>query len=407
MIRVKPDSLTLSSGYSVSLIPSPVKAWLTYDKKLNGSTDTIIRRRPDSQQSASALLQNIAGLPRSETEGSMWTSTTEPDTEPGTPLVRQEARHQDKGKAQADIVLPHTNQHHGITPSASTTSSVRDLPPHKYLRHQPKLPSQRRWISIDTESVTTEKEKAEQSALRRKFHLPSSTSRSKLQWGASNVSSLNSTDARNLRKDLRLPSNRVSTPNLSGLRRTQEYVEGLSEHPHNATRDPFFDSSMIAEEVFDHSHQSEGHANDAFFQRSKFSDQPMPHKLIINNLYEAVKRVDVEMARVQLENRQLLQSEEQANARAAFWEERAGGLEDTMRDRQKEKEELLEMMRERGVAVPERLQRRWEQTNLDEVPEEVAEDTGYEGDVSGTTQESCEETMTMPPRSLGVGNDEQ
>lgn len=388
VVLVEPGSLTISSGYSVSLIPSPVKAWLTYDKKLNDSTDTIIRCRPDSHQSTSGLLQNSAGLPRSETEGSIWTSTTEPDTEPGTPLIRQETQHQDTGKAQADVVLPEANQQHGIMPSASTTSSVRDLIPHKYLRHQPKLPSERPWISIDTESHTTEKEKAEQAALRRKFHLPSSTSRSKLQWGdlESNVSSLDSVDAREMRKDLRLPSRRVSTPNLSGLRRAQDYVEGLSEQPEQGNYDPFFDSSKIAEEVFDRSHQSEKQANAVFYQSSLHTDQHIPHKAIINNLYEAVKRVDVEMARVHLENRQLIHTEEQANARAAFWEERAGGLEATMRERQKEKEELLEMVMERGVPIPDRLLKRWEETASADVSAEASEDAGYEGDVSGTTQ---------------------
>ena len=408
VIKAKPDSLNLSSGYSVSLIPSPVKAWLTYDKKMNESTDTVVRYRPESQDSASGLLRNAASLPRSETLDSAWTTTTEPDTEPGTPPARQPT-HSDKGKEKArepPSLIP--KQQHGMIPSASTTSSVRDLPPHKFLRHQQKLPSQRRWISIDTESHTSEKEKAEQAALRRKFHLPSSTSRSKLQWGdlSSNVSSLNSNDARNMRKDLRLPSRRVSTPNLSGLHRAQEYVEGLSEQPEQGNYDPFFDSSKVAEEVFDNSHHTEEQANDAFFRTNQDQNQPMPHKLIINNLYEAVKRVDIEMARVQLENRQLLHSEEQANARAAFWEERAGVLDEVMKDRQREKEELLEMMMERGVPVPERLLKRWEDTKVQDVPEEAAEDTGYEGDVSGTTQESYEETRTMQPGGVVVEHED-
>lgn len=71
VIRVKPSSLTLSSGYSVSLVPSPVKAWLTYNKNLNGSADTVTGHRPESEQSISSLFQNISGVPHSEAEDSI------------------------------------------------------------------------------------------------------------------------------------------------------------------------------------------------------------------------------------------------------------------------------------------------------------------------------------------------
>ena len=419
VLRISVDPQDRSSSFSVSLLPSPVKAWLIYDKRMNESSDTVIRHRPDSQQSTSGLLENVADMPRAESRASTWATTTEPDTEPGTPLERQPTP-QMKSKAN-DHNNPYLRQSQqlGIDPSASTTSSIRQLPPNKHLRHQPKLPSERRWASLDEESYNSQMERAEQSALRRKFHLPSATSRSKLQWGdlSSKVSSLNSADARLLRKDLRLPSRRVSAPNLSGIRRTQEYVEGLSGEPEKTSYEPFFDSSEIRDEVFGdqghteqvfpirkftdetyHSNEREYQANNAFFPSNPGPQEPMQHKAIINNLYTAVQRVDTEMARVQLENRQLAQSEGKANNRAAFWEETAGGLEETLRQKEREREELVELMIERDIPIPQALLRKWEmereERELETVQEgtagEVEQDTGYDADVSAETEELYE-----------------
>jgi hypothetical protein len=55
--------------------------------------------------------------------------------------------------------------------------------------------------------------------------------------------------------------------------------------------------------------------------------------------------------------------------------------------------------------VPERLLQRWEDSKLEDVPEEAAEDTGYEGDVSGTTQESYEENTSLQPEDIVVDDD--
>ena len=424
VVRVTVDALDRSSSFSVSLLPSPVKAWLIYDKKINESSETVVRRRPDSQPSTSGLLENVVGMPRAESIASTWATTTEPDTEPGTPLVRQPTP-QIKNKANdRNHPYPCQSQQLGIDPSASITSSIRQLPPHRHLRHQPKLPSERRWASLDEESYNSQMERPEQSALRRKFHLPSATSRSKLQWGdlESNVSSLNSTGARNLRKDLKLPSRRVSAPNLSGLRRTQEYVEALSGQPDENSYEPFFDSSEIRNEVFGDQghaeqvfqdrkftdetyHSNEQEANNAFFGHDQTNYVPLQHKAIINNLYTAVQRVDTEMARVQLENHQLAQSEEEANNRAAFWEERAGGLKETLRQKEREREELVELMLERDIPIPQALLRKWEMEReereletvqeADEANGEAEQDTGYDADVSAETEELYEAAAKM------------
>ena len=338
-----PPSAQRLANYKVSPPTSPVKTWLTYDKALNSSSETVVRLETNAQQGNSILDENAADAGRTVTMTSWVTSTsTEPDSGPHSPLFRQLAHHKNGPLRQL-----------GITPSASTTSSVRQLPPHKFLRRQEKLPSQRRWASLDNDSHNTQDGAREQSALRRKFHLPSSVSRSKLQWGdmSSNFSSNNSSDLRQLRSELRLPSHPVSTPDLSEFRRTRQYVENLSEQPQQVYSEPVFNSSEIRVQVFpDQSFDAhnfeddmEGQADETFFaqQEPNPDAQPYQQEAIINNLYLAVQRVDVELTRVHLENRQLTRSEQEANERATHWAEQVGVLEETLREKQKEKEDLV------------------------------------------------------------------
>ena len=389
IVKVKPIANDRPSSIVVSLLPSEIKAWLTFDKGMNQSTETIVRREPDSGRSTPAYLQDVGQLPRSATYDSMWTTTTEDSSEAGAPLKRQSSvLTTEHPNLSSGTLLSQLQRLRGIMPSASTTSSVRELPPQRYLRHRPKLPSSCRYASEESAAPTTENQQVLQASQRSsKFHLPTDVSRSKLRWGdlSSNVSSLGSGDIAKLRKEMRLPSRRVSTPDLSHLRRAEEFVEGLSEQPYAPDGyTSFFDhDSSEADNLEQHSdnvhYQQQDTApevlhhqqpNTSFFSPIQPAAINSNAQAIINNLYEAVKRVDIELARVQLENRQLVQAEEEANARAAFWEERIRGVEAVLQDRMREKDELVQLLRDNGVEIPVRL---------------LGGDAGYDGDLSNTT----------------------
>lgn len=405
VIRIRPMSLKACPNHSVSPLPSPYKAWLTFDKQENQSTVAVSHQGAQASLSSNLLLEDT---PAPGTNVSMWTTTTEDSSELEMPLTSQ-ANRKGKAKARNYPYMAH-EQLSSLEPSVSMTSSIQELPPNRLLRHQPRLPSQRRWVSIDEQSYTTEKELAEQAVLRHQLRLPPAASKSIVRWAdlSSNFSSGNSGDLIQLRKDLRLPSHRVSTPDLGDLQRIREQVARLSEQPGRLSEDPFFDAPDVQQQISgerDHEREEFGATELGqeqprynFFRSNQPADLRREHRAIIDNLNFAVQRVHHEMTRLQLENGQLLRSQDEAIQRTAFLEEQLVELQDAMRERQREKEELVGFLQEKGIPLP---QRRLEDRNESSLQISLQNgDDSYDADVSDNSAMVGEENPRGRPEKM-------